>query len=390
MRLLLLDLLACPECSAHPLELTEIATADREVRSSRVCSAVCAERGPLGPATQSCGRCLSRDVETGFLRCPACDRFYFIEYGIPALLGDGFRDLIDTSFPSRHPEAFRGSEESLDRYLDRLRGSSSSETHDWNMDDVKFWEDNVYGDAAARAGMFDRIAVSRPDAGNRTYPRERTMFSRIRPELKGGVLLDIGCGISQTVRTVADPAEHGYVYVGVELSRSAMRVNRETLDGDFVLCSADALPFRRASVDAAIMLGTLHHLAEHQATLDRMIDTVRPGGFVALDEVIARRGVAQRLRGILRSQPPEESAHNEWVDPELIVKRLRAGGDVLEDRREFSPVRGLASRWLSEPMRTRPWLTKLVLAVDEVILRTLGRVVPVLGPHQITVIARRR
>lgn len=367
MRLFVLDLLCCPECRHFPLELTE----------------------PQDP-TRSADP--SRDVEIGYLECKGCARFYFIEEGIPRLLGDGFASLIDVTFADRHAALVEDARERIQTYLATLDSTGApSATESWNLDDLDFWEDKVYGDAQSIESMFDQISRSRANAGGRTLPRERVLFRHIRPHVRGGgVLLDIGCGISQTVRTLCNPESEKFRYVGLELSISALRVNRRTLDGDFLLASADKLPFRPNTMDAAVMLGTLHHLALHGPSLERVVETVRPGGLIGLDEVIARHGLTNRLRPWRRpGHAPVESLHNEFVDATTVRRTLAGNAEVLEWHRIYSPVRGVLDRWLSDKMRTRPWLTRLVLAIDSAVRVTIGRIWEVFRGSELLVLALR-
>ena len=334
---------------------------------------------------------MSRDVEAGYLTCPRCRRFYFVDGGIPHLVGEGFAALIDTTFPERHAQAFQNVRRELDSFLRLVsEAGDPSGTHRWNIEDARFWDEGVYGDRHELANAFSRLSRSRRDAGGRTYPREEALFHTLRPALRGGILLDVGCGISQTIRTLCDPGNEHYVYVGAELSLSALRTNRETLDGDFVLCSADRLPFRPESLDAAITLGTLHHLAEQERTLEHIAAAVRPGGHVALDEVVARRGLARRLAPWRGSSDTKESAHNEFVDVALVRQTLEQNGEILEWRLVFSPARHVLDRWFAEPMRTRPWLTRLVLRIDALCIRTLGRLWSPFSGSEVLALARKR
>jgi SAM-dependent methyltransferase len=167
-------------------------------------------------------------------------------------------------------------------------------------------------------------------------------------------------------------------------------VNRRTLDGDFLLASADKLPFRPNTIDAAVMLGTLHHLALHGPSLERVVETVRPGGLIGLDEVIARHGLTDRMRPWRRSgDSPNESLHNEFVDATTVRRTLEENAEVLEWHRIYSPVRGLLDRLLSNKMRTRPWLSRLVFGIDSAIRATIGRVWEVFLGSELLVLARR-
>jgi SAM-dependent methyltransferase/uncharacterized protein YbaR (Trm112 family) len=368
MRAGLVEFLCCPECAAHPLTLRSIE--EQEIDSLG---------GLAGP-----------DVVSGWLRCGTCERLYLIAEGIPRLLSEAFVELLDFSVVERHPEAFDEVRDSLEALRTRL-GDPGGEPSvaQWNLEDVSFWDGEVYGDESSVKAIFDRVAIARPDAGNRTFPRERFLFRHLRDGITGGSLLDIGSGVAHTVRALCHPTEVGYLYIGVELSLSALRTNRRTLPGEFVQCSADRLPFRKASVDAVLMLGTLHHLADHECALSAALDAVRPGGVVALDEVVSRSGLAARIPWF-QGLRGDESAHNEQVDPELIRRCVTEAAEIEVWRREYSPVRGLLVARLADPMRTRPWLTRLVIAIDRAFIVTIGRLWAPFRGSELLLFARKR
>jgi uncharacterized protein YbaR (Trm112 family)/SAM-dependent methyltransferase len=358
MRADLQDLFCCPECRHAPLELSIFETS---------------EGSPS-------------DVETGYYRCPACRRFYFIAEGIPRFLTEDFAELIDTELPKRLPEAFEAHRQEVEEFMallndDRARDESSA----WGVEDAAFWE-SEYAKESEHAAMLDQVRRSRPDAGNRAYPRERLIFSRLRPRLEGGgIVLDMGCGYSQTIRAICHPSKVGYHYVGCDLALSPLRLSRRDLPGEFVQCSVEKPPFRSESVDAVLMLGTLHHLSDPESALGLAMATVRPGGAIAFHEVMGRRGIGKRI-GVL---PREESAHNEAIDWPRI--RARMAGDVASAaiRFGYSPVRALLARWLGERMRSSPSLTQVVFALDTLCLNTLGRLLSFFGPREVLVFAEK-
>jgi len=356
------DLLCCPQCSTHPLELTSLETSE-----------------------------LPRpEVETGFLFCADCQRFYFIVEGIPRLLTEDFAELIDLSVPERFPDAFGARKAQLDTFLSAVAtGRSRSAGSKWNIEDVAFWEDEVYG-AQKGAEILQRAAAARRDAGNRTYPRERVIFGRLRSEIRAGVMLDLGCGLAQAIRTLCHPDEVGYDYIGADLSISALRTNRRTLRGNFVQCTAERVPFRCESVDAVVMLGTLHHLSDHEDALRSAVAAVRPGGWIALDEVVARRHLMRRVREFVGLGEEVQSVHNESVDPAAIERCLSDTADTLVKTRLYSPPRAALAHLLSASMETRPWLTQQVLVLDALCLSTLGRVSPFFEGNELLVLARKR
>lgn len=368
MRAGLVDLLCCPACREHGLELRTL--------EEQPCEAIAGVEGP--------------EVVSGWLRCSGCARLYFVVEGIPRLLTESFAGMLDLSLPGRFLDEFAEVGEELETLRGRIAAAARErdERAEWNIDDTRFWDGEVYGDEEEVRGYLQRAAIGRPDAGNRNYPRERFLMSNLRPRLAGGSLLDLGCGLSQTVRVLLDPDEVGFLYVGAELAINALRINRRTMRGEFVQCSADQLPFRPASVDALLMLGTLHHLADHDSALETALVVVKPGGAIALDEVVHRSGLAAKIP-VLRNRQAEESEHNEFVDPELIRRHLASAGEIEVMRREYSPVRGLLAQRLAEPMRTRPWLTRLVIALDRACIVTLGRFSPIFAGNELLAFARK-
>ncbi len=85
-----LDLLACPNCKHHPLELIVIEeeTLERAVEGPRpLCSEYCGylkekvEPGKNYP----CDECLKKEVKLGILVCPKCGMWYPISDGIPVM-----------------------------------------------------------------------------------------------------------------------------------------------------------------------------------------------------------------------------------------------------------------------------------------------------------------
>jgi uncharacterized protein YbaR (Trm112 family)/SAM-dependent methyltransferase len=392
VHLLLIDLICCPECRHFPLDLTIL---EEGGTPDNTCGATCHEHcardavSLAEPEQLPCDDCLRVDVETGFLYCAGCGRFYFIIGGIPRLISEEFSDLIDRSIIHRFARAFDDRRRELDTFLAKVADKSTrSDVVQWNLDDVGFWENHVYADDHSTKAAMERVERGQPNAGNRTYPRERTLFRHIRPTLAGRCLLDLGCGLAQTIRVVCNPDEVGYVYIGADLSISALLTNRATMLGEFVQCSVDRLPFRDEAVDVVLTLGTIHHLADHESVVSQIIAVVRPGGLIGLEEVVARNGLTERI-GVLAGFHTAESAHNEFVPLDLLQRRLGRAGTIRVLSREYSPIRGVLCGPLGDAMRTRPWLTQVVLVADALCIRTLGRVFPFFSGRSALILAER-
>jgi hypothetical protein len=121
----------------------------------------------------------------------------------------------------------------------------------------------------------------------------------------------------------------------------------------------------------------------------RALTAIRPGGYLGLDEVAARPRTT-RGRAVLKSFRSAESAHNEAIDVEAVRRAIQREADVVETRFRYSPIRGLLPRGLTEAMRTRPWLTRLVFAFDDFCLVTVGRILRFFGPRQVLLLASKR
>ena len=291
-----------------------------------LCCPRCAH-GPLelAVAELSASGTAAEEVEEGSLRCGGCDADYRIEQGIARVAA-----------------------------VTGVSGASPS-------------EDEL---AEREASILRRAALVRPDAGNRSYTRELTIFSRLRPRVTGGgaILLEVGCGEALSVRALCPPEQVGCRYVGTDSSLTTLLVNRRTMEGDWVHCAEDALPFRPQAVDAAISLGSLSPLGDPNLSLRRMLAIVRPGGVAGWHELLGRRGFElAQLREVLA----EEAARG--------VLRL-----------EFSPLRWVLARALRARMRSSPRLTRLVIGLDTACIRTLGRATRFFSAREALVFAQKR
>jgi len=123
------------------------------------------------------------------------------------------------------------------------------------------------------------------DAGNSEHEAVfASYFDLVRPEDLAGarLALDAGCGAG---RWALEVARRGVDVFAVDLGLSIEVAARNTRSTGRVLCvQADLadLPLRPQSMDFAYSLGVLHHVAETQRALARLVDVVRPGGRVLI------------------------------------------------------------------------------------------------------------
>jgi SAM-dependent methyltransferase len=97
-------------------------------------------------------------------------------------------------------------------------------------------------------------------------------------------VLDVACGAGRHTRAFRDA---GARCVGVDLSAALLRVARTVTDAPLVRADMRALPIRPGSMDLTVNLftsfGYFAHEAEHVTALQEMVETVRPGGWFAID-----------------------------------------------------------------------------------------------------------
>jgi SAM-dependent methyltransferase len=199
----------------------------------------------------------------------------------------------------------------------------------------------------------------------------------------------MGAGTSRTIAGLAPPAATGIRYVATDISLPALRGGRTILGPATasVQCDAMAWPFPEGVADVVLILGTLHHLSDWREALDRACRTVRPGGLLALHEVVAKPRVLSRLR--------REGANDSWMSPHegdvpwsAVAEVLERHGRVLRWHGEESPLRFALFRYLAlrpkryELLESSRAMTAVFNGVDQLFGRGPGRVFPSLGFHE--------
>jgi SAM-dependent methyltransferase len=90
------------------------------------------------------------------------------------------------------------------------------------------------------------------------------------------LLVDVGCGPGHYLRRLR-ASRPGLRLVGVDVSLGMLRAVENARVG-LVAGSADALPLRSATADAALAMHVLYHLPEPQVGLTELRRLLRPGG----------------------------------------------------------------------------------------------------------------
>jgi SAM-dependent methyltransferase len=106
-------------------------------------------------------------------------------------------------------------------------------------------------------------------------------------ELEGREVADVGCGDGALVRALR---ERGAAAIGVEVSEEAVaRAYARHPGGRYLVGSADALPLADRSVDACLMMRSLHHVPAEAmgAAFAELHRVLRPDGVAYIAEPVA-------------------------------------------------------------------------------------------------------
>lgn len=145
----------------------------------------------------------------------------------------------------------------------------------------------------------------------------------------GWRVLDVGCGAGRHARAFRAV---GARCVGLDLSRTLLRVARGVTDAPLVRGDMRRLPIRAGSMDLTVSLftsfGYFERDEEHAAALREMVATVRPGGWFVIDFLNAAE-VRRRL--VERETVPvhggrAEVARTMSADGRYVCKTILAPG----------------------------------------------------------------
>lgn len=258
---------------------------------------------------------------------------------------------------------------------------------DWVNQERNWWQD-YYSATGSKIDKY-RGSPAHPQ-GIRHYYRE-LLFHRIRPLIKGKTWIDFGAGNSFTIIDLIHPLIYQYHYYATDISLEGLKQGEASTHQTPILSGANNPPFPNNIAYVVSCFGSLHHIPAWKSALNKMIDTLQPGGYLLLAEAITKPRIFNRWRR--RSYTAAiDSPHEGDVNKGELLDLCRNRCDIELIDLSGTPFR-FALIWffrLDKLLLESYTATKTVVFLDSLWKNTLGQVHESLGPGEITILARKR
>jgi len=150
--------------------------------------------------------------------------------------------------------------------------------------------------------------------------------------MNDAILVDIGCGAARSSIELFGDRLKQVRFIGTDIS-AAIDVAADSfgdagLNGEFIQCDLNALPFRDESCDVLFSEGVLHHTDSTKAAFQRTARLVKPGGrfmfYVYRKKGPIREFTDDHIREKLQGLSPEQA----WKAMEPLTKLGIAFGEL--------------------------------------------------------------
>lgn len=192
---------------------------------------------------------------------------------------------------------------------------------------------------------FDRLALLDEEGWTANNHYHSSLLQHVPPTCEDA--LEIGCGTGAFARDLATRCPR---VIALDLSAEMIRVARSRsgqLDNlEFQLADAMTWDFPRSRFDYICSIATLHHLQQREL-LVKMRDALKPGGVLAVLDLVQSEGLLERLMDAIgfgvssslrlihngRLNPPAE-VRKAWAqhgkhDSYATVRKMRALADEI-------------------------------------------------------------
>jgi ubiquinone/menaquinone biosynthesis C-methylase UbiE len=184
-------------------------------------------------------------------------------------------------------------------------------------------------------------------ARNRVFTSDAEWVFERLPLTSGDLVLDVAAGTGHAARQLAGSARAVVALDATEamLARGQAQAAAESCDNVlFMRGDAAALPFLDGSFDVVVSRFAAHHFQRPEAVVAEMVRCTRPGGHVALVDLVADEdlGVAEEQNRLERLRDPSHTRMLAAIEIQALL--TEAGLEAVD----------VATRSLQRPLL--PWL----------------------------------
>lgn len=139
-----------------------------------------------------------------------------------------------------------------------------------------------------RLGVLEFLAMNNPI---RRWIQKHVEFrilkkhlEKQRIDLKGGVIMDAGCGSGYSTELLASEYDPAHLIAFDYMSEQIRLARKRKVDVEFAVGDLRQVQLENATCDAVFIFGVIHHISQWQEALSEVTRVLKPGGVLLLDE----------------------------------------------------------------------------------------------------------
>ncbi len=334
------------------------------------------------------------DIKTGVLVNESGCSAYPIIDSVAVLLAD---DDVDYPFLKREFAAIVNDCHGklitiIEKYLERLENKRKSGNGIWNLGEMRYYDKSVDTNEQ-REKML--VNIKKNPIWRIFIPRKNQITKFLEPDCQNNYILEIGCGNARTISWIFPPSRFNYHYIGIDISYKRLLVASKNIpEGDFIQASASHLPFKNSSFHSILSFGMLHHLPKPLDCIQDLCAKIKNNGFLAFHEPISKPKIIPK-KSIFQKffTSYEHSKHDNEIDAKGSLALLMNSGFKSVNLKYYNSVLKtfieILLKFFPKKINNSKFLTKTIIAIDVIFLKTLGKISKRLGPHAIIGVFRK-
>ena len=173
--------------------------------------------------------------------------------------------------------------------------------------------------------LVNHLSETSINSGGQPLAWERQVLVPLNPQ-PGARILDVGCGLGDDVRAIAEIVGSTGQVVGIDHSQvmieEAWKRSRDTgLSVDFHVADAHKLEFSNDSFDGCRTKRTLHHVADPLKVITEMVRVAKPGAPVVASEpdwdTMIVNAENRRVTRLITEVKADSVLRNGWIGRQL-------------------------------------------------------------------------